>query len=389
MLIISLLKGVPARTTQIVTVGGVLNREQMEIVMNPHDKKTIEAADYIKRIRGGKIVLVSMGPDAKLTPIIKGLFHSEVEGIDEAVILSDRKMAGADTWATSYTIAKGIKKILAVNKTAVDRLIAALRETKESFQKTAEDLYTANLLPNKIYSPLPSVKDSIVTQLVQGKRSLDETERMLVDEKQNLLQFVIVTGIKSTDGETGSVGPQLAEALSNELGTTIPHVTYIHDFIISGRNTVSAERKILGKLERVRIPFPCLVTIADEYRSRSVPSAAKKEVRANSYGGKILQPQVWNCDQIEADASKVGLAGSPTLVGPGYDIGGPRVRKMVGQSIVTVREVKAFNINGKSYGPFKKGDLVDGLDQRALEHLKQGDDIDTFDYKDLITDLFG
>lgn len=37
------LKGVPARTTQVVEVGGVLNLEAMDIVLNPHDAKANEA----------------------------------------------------------------------------------------------------------------------------------------------------------------------------------------------------------------------------------------------------------------------------------------------------------------------------------------------------------
>jgi electron transfer flavoprotein alpha/beta subunit len=52
MLIICLLKGVPAKTTQVVTVSGVLKREEMELVLNPHDVKVLEAAYYVKRDYG-------------------------------------------------------------------------------------------------------------------------------------------------------------------------------------------------------------------------------------------------------------------------------------------------------------------------------------------------
>ncbi len=43
MLVIAPLKGVPARTTQVVEVGGVLNMEAMDIVLNPHGAKANEA----------------------------------------------------------------------------------------------------------------------------------------------------------------------------------------------------------------------------------------------------------------------------------------------------------------------------------------------------------
>ncbi|HMD79224.1 MAG TPA: hypothetical protein VKF39_04490, partial [Nitrososphaerales archaeon] len=91
MLIVVLLKGVPARTTQVVQVGGVLNREAMDLVLNPHDMKAVEAADFLKRRIGGKTVAITMGPDAKLIPLMKPLYDSEVLGIDEEYVLSDRK----------------------------------------------------------------------------------------------------------------------------------------------------------------------------------------------------------------------------------------------------------------------------------------------------------
>jgi len=108
LLIIALIKGVPARTTQVVEVGGVLNREAMDLVLNPHDSKAIEAADFVRRRVGGKTIALSMGPDTKLIPIMKPLFDAEVFGVDEQYVLSDTRMAGADTLATSYTVALGI-----------------------------------------------------------------------------------------------------------------------------------------------------------------------------------------------------------------------------------------------------------------------------------------
>ena len=107
MLVIVLLKGVPARTTQAVQVGGVLNREAMDLVLNPHDAKAVEAADYLRRRVGGKVVALSMGPDGKLIPLMKPLYNVEVLGVDEEYVLSDRKMAGSDTLATSYAVALG------------------------------------------------------------------------------------------------------------------------------------------------------------------------------------------------------------------------------------------------------------------------------------------
>ncbi|MDA4114665.1 MAG: hypothetical protein OK474_11525, partial [Thaumarchaeota archaeon] len=127
MLIIALLKGVPARTTKVVTVGGVLRREEMEIVLNPHDLKAVEAADFVKRRVGGKTVALSMGPDIKLSPLMKPLYKAEVFGVDEAFILSDRKMAGADTLATSYAVSLGVIKVVERHTKPVEELIALIK----------------------------------------------------------------------------------------------------------------------------------------------------------------------------------------------------------------------------------------------------------------------
>ena len=54
MIFIVLIKGVPSKTATVVTTrnlfgGGVLDRQSMEIVINPYDKHTITAGDYLKR----------------------------------------------------------------------------------------------------------------------------------------------------------------------------------------------------------------------------------------------------------------------------------------------------------------------------------------------------
>jgi len=67
LLVIVLLKGVPARTTQAIQIGGVLNREAMDLVLNPHDAKAIEAADFLKRRVGGKVVALSSTQDRPLS----------------------------------------------------------------------------------------------------------------------------------------------------------------------------------------------------------------------------------------------------------------------------------------------------------------------------------
>ncbi|MEM2556466.1 MAG: hypothetical protein QW720_01555, partial [Candidatus Caldarchaeum sp.] len=225
MLIICLVKGVPAKTTQVVTVSGVLRREEMELVLNPHDVKAIEAAYYVKKTVGGKIVAMTMGPEPKLVPIMTDLVEPReeskyvprisFEGFDERIILSDRRMAGADTWATSYTLACGIKRYLQNHFEAVDRLKEVVEKASvDESLKLAEELYEQNYLPHHIYSKLPSVKNSVFSRYARGEVGKEEVLAELEKYRMRLSKFIILTGMKTSDGETGNVGPQTAEALS-------------------------------------------------------------------------------------------------------------------------------------------------------------------------------
>ncbi|MFZ7104235.1 MAG: electron transfer flavoprotein subunit beta/FixA family protein [Peptococcaceae bacterium] len=82
-------------------------REGITTIINPIDKHAVEEALKLKTKFGGKVTLISMAPPNTQDAILEGL----AMGADEAVLLSDREFAGADTLATSYVIAQGIKKI--------------------------------------------------------------------------------------------------------------------------------------------------------------------------------------------------------------------------------------------------------------------------------------
>lgn len=85
---------------------GVLKRDGVDSKMNPYDLYALETALKIKEEKGGKVTVISMGPP-QAESVIKEAY---MMGADEGVLLSDRKFAGADVLATSYTISQGIKK---------------------------------------------------------------------------------------------------------------------------------------------------------------------------------------------------------------------------------------------------------------------------------------
>ncbi len=391
MLIVVLLKGVPARTTQAVQIGGVLNREAMELVLNPHDAKAVEAADYVKRRAGGKVVALSMGPDAKLIPLMKPLYDAEVSGVDEEYILSDRKMAGSDTLATSYAVSLGVKKLLERHTTPIDELSAEIRRGgySDTVKAKASALYCANLITNRVYSELPSVRDSIVHRFLAGELTPDAALAELAAEKEKVSKFIVLSGVKTTDGETGSVGPQVAEGTSELLGRVVPHATYVEDFDVDPAAwTLSAERRIGYLSQKLEMKLPALLTVAAEYRPREAPASWAKEVRANSYRGKVLQATKWTADDLGADPKRLGLAGSPTIVGAGIDIGKPPVQKKVGESLVFLKAVPQLEFDSKKYGPYAPGDLVQGLPEPAVEKLKSEGGVGTFTIEMLAEELF-
>jgi len=82
-------------------------REGIPTVMNPVDKNALEEALRIKEKYGGKVTVISMGPPQAREVCKEAL----AMGADEAILLCDRALAGSDTLATAYALAKAIMKI--------------------------------------------------------------------------------------------------------------------------------------------------------------------------------------------------------------------------------------------------------------------------------------
>ena len=108
MNIIAMVKQVPDTTeVKLDPKTGNLIREGIENIINPDDRHAVEAAVGLKEEFGGKVTAISMGPPQAIDVISEALGM----GADEGVLLSDQAFAGADTWATSFTLGKAIEKI--------------------------------------------------------------------------------------------------------------------------------------------------------------------------------------------------------------------------------------------------------------------------------------
>lgn len=108
MNIIVCIKQVPDTTeVKLDPVTGTLIREGVPSIINPDDKAGIEAALRIKETLGAHVTVISMGP----LQADKALREALAMGCDEAILLSDRAFGGADTWATSNTLAGAIRRM--------------------------------------------------------------------------------------------------------------------------------------------------------------------------------------------------------------------------------------------------------------------------------------
>ncbi|MCK4581591.1 MAG: electron transfer flavoprotein subunit beta/FixA family protein, partial [Dehalococcoidia bacterium] len=143
------------------------------------------------------------------------------------ILLVDRAFAGADTWATSYTLASAIQRL--------------------------------------------------------GQTDL------------------IVCGEKTVDGDTGQVGPEIAEWLD------IPHVAYVSEIKNVGEKMVVV-CDMEGDRYLMESRFPLLITVTKDINSPRLPSFSDKL--------KARKAEIEKCTAEElsavADASRFGLKGSPT-----------------------------------------------------------------------------
>jgi electron transfer flavoprotein beta subunit len=108
MHIVCCIKQVPDTTqVKIDPATNTLIRAGVESICNPYDLVATEAAVKLVEKYGGKVTVITMGiPQAEAQ-----LRDCLAVGADEAVLLSDRALAGADTLATSYTLASAIARL--------------------------------------------------------------------------------------------------------------------------------------------------------------------------------------------------------------------------------------------------------------------------------------
>lgn len=227
---------------------GTINRAALPAIFNPEDLNALEQALRLKEEHpDSKITVLTMGPQRAADILREALCR----GADEAVLLSDRAFAGADTLATSYALATAIKKI----------------------------------------------------------GSYD----------------IVLCGRQAIDGDTAQVGPQVAQQLG------LPQVTYARRIVSLQNGHIIVERGIENGVETVKAPLPLLLTVdgaAAECRPQNVyrmlrfhRAATPTEQAAEGFrysaqvaADEALTIKEWTLADVDGDASRCGLSGSPTKV---------------------------------------------------------------------------
>lgn len=88
---------------------GTIIREGVPSILNPFDEFALNLAVEVKdRVKADvELIALSMGPPQAEEVLKKCL----AIGADKAILLTDKVFAGADTWATSLTLARAIEKL--------------------------------------------------------------------------------------------------------------------------------------------------------------------------------------------------------------------------------------------------------------------------------------
>ena len=86
---------------------GTLDRAAMLTIMNPDDKAGLEAALRLKDEYGAEVTVITMG-----LPKAEDVLREAIAmGADKGILVTDRVLGGADTWATSTTLAGAIRNL--------------------------------------------------------------------------------------------------------------------------------------------------------------------------------------------------------------------------------------------------------------------------------------
>lgn len=113
---------------------------------------------------------------------------------------------------------------------------------------------------------------------------------------------IIICGKQAIDGDTAQVGPEMAEFLN------IPHISYVRRIEAIQPDSIRVQRLMDEGYDIVESSLPVLLTVVKELNEPRLPSLKGKMT------AKKTEIKKWTSSDIQADADKIGLKGSPTQV---------------------------------------------------------------------------
>ncbi len=240
---------------EVMKEDGTINRSALPAILNPEDLNALEMALELRERYGGRVTVMTMGPAMAAEVLRDALYR----GADAVLLLSDRRFAGADTLATSYTLKCAIEKLGSYD------LVFCGRQ--------AIDGDTAQVGPQ-------------------------------VAEKLGIPQITYAESILSLDGN--EIIAQRAFPLGKEqVRCTLPCLLTVVGAANHPRPP-SVRKKIEYKLAATPPELKSLLNQWPEFETPEKLDAYLEE--------KKLKIPVWTADDLGADPARLGLNGSPTQV---------------------------------------------------------------------------
>ncbi|MFN8615015.1 MAG: electron transfer flavoprotein subunit beta/FixA family protein [Vampirovibrionales bacterium] len=104
--VLVLIKQVPDQSAKAgINPDGTIDRAKAKRMLNPFDRFALQGALTVKKLTGAKVTAITMGPPPAVEILLEALSH----GVDQCILLSDRRLAASDTWATSYALSKVVE----------------------------------------------------------------------------------------------------------------------------------------------------------------------------------------------------------------------------------------------------------------------------------------
>lgn len=283
MHIVVCVKAVPSSTeVKMDPVTHTIVRDGRESVVNPFDAAALEVALTIKDERaaageGCRVSVLSMGIPATEALLRDGI----ARGASDALLLSDRAFAGADTLATSYALSCGIRELGSAG-------MGDAAAPGASEQRAAA--------PGSAAPGIPEGGTAMPGSAVSGAPEHGEAA------PGPSLPDLILCGKMAVDGDTAQIGPELAGLFD------MPCVTDVRELVVIERGRVTVRHATDAGIELVEVPLPAVLTVAKDIAQPRMPSIAGVRAAAG------VPVAVLSAACVQADPARSGLAGSPTQV---------------------------------------------------------------------------